>query len=131
MGLVCVVLTSIMVALNFKSIQLIKRLLLFLIKIIYFSFTFSFTRFILYDMSELIDDKYARTSQPDGGELASQIVSLLSLTIMSGLFGIKTFNVQFKFLSYSRWLVLILYVLSWAFTMTATVFVSTNNGIDP
>lgn len=82
-------------------------------------------------MSELIDDKYARTSQPDGGELASQIVSLLSLTIMSGLFGIKTFNVQFKFLSYSRWLVLILYVLSWAFTMTATMFVSTNNGIDP
>ncbi|KAI8878537.1 hypothetical protein K501DRAFT_325979 [Backusella circina FSU 941] len=79
-------------------------------------------------MSELINDKYMRTLQPDGGELASQIVSLLSLTIMSGLFGIKTFNVQFKFLSYSRWLVLVLYVLSWAFTMTATIFVSTNNG---
>ncbi|KAI8386977.1 hypothetical protein BD560DRAFT_383401 [Blakeslea trispora] len=72
--------------------------------------------------------RFVRTTQPDGGELASKIVSLFSITVMSVLFGIKTFNVQFRYLSYSRWLVLLLYVLSWAFTMCGTLFVFTNNG---
>jgi hypothetical protein len=78
--------------------------------------------------SSLIAGKYLRSTQPNGAELASEVVSLTSLTVMSLLFGIKTYNVQFRFLSYSRWLVLLLYALSWAFTFTSTIFVSTNNG---
>ncbi|KAI9312604.1 hypothetical protein BX666DRAFT_2030926 [Dichotomocladium elegans] len=66
--------------------------------------------------------------QPDSSELASKIVSLLSITVMSILFGIKTYNVQFKYLTYSRWLVLVLYIISWGFTCAATLFVTTNNG---
>ncbi|KAI7859390.1 hypothetical protein BDC45DRAFT_214254 [Circinella umbellata] len=66
--------------------------------------------------------------QPDGGELASKIVSLLSIGAMSVLFGIKTFNVQFKYLTYSRWLVLVLYIISWGFTCAGMLFVTTNNG---
>ncbi|KAI8047248.1 uncharacterized protein B0P05DRAFT_450957, partial [Gilbertella persicaria] len=65
---------------------------------------------------------------PDSGELVSKTLSLFSITIMSILFGVKTYNVQFKYLSCSRWLVLALYVLSWAFTMSGTLFVFTNNG---
>ncbi|KAI7882595.1 hypothetical protein K492DRAFT_176213 [Lichtheimia hyalospora FSU 10163] len=64
---------------------------------------------------------------PDWGELASKLVSLLSITIMTILFGIKTYNVQFQYLTYSRWLVLALYIMSWGFTCAATLFVSTNN----
>ncbi|KAI7893559.1 uncharacterized protein EV154DRAFT_501587 [Mucor mucedo] len=66
--------------------------------------------------------------QPDIWELASQVVSLIGITIMSYIFGVKTFNVQFKYLSYSRWLILFLYFFSWAFTISSTIFVSTNNG---
>lgn len=65
---------------------------------------------------------------PDWGEIASKLVSLLSITIMTILFGIKTYNVQFQYLTYSRWLVLALYIMSWGFTCAATLFVSTNNG---
>jgi uncharacterized membrane protein len=72
--------------------------------------------------------KFIQTPQPDPGELASQMISLLSISVMAILFGIKTYNVQFKYLSYSRWLILGLYVLSWGFTLSATVFASTNNG---
>jgi hypothetical protein len=71
---------------------------------------------------------FVKSLQPDAGELSSQVISLISITVMSVLFGIKTHNVQYKYLSYSRWLILALYVLSWAFTLAATVFVSTNNG---
>ncbi|KAI9496691.1 hypothetical protein BDB00DRAFT_785428 [Zychaea mexicana] len=76
-----------------------------------------------------MDNHYFEPStQPDGGELASKIVSLLSVGAMSMLFGIKTFNVQFKYLTYSRWLVLILYIISWGFTCAGMLFVTTNNG---
>lgn len=74
------------------------------------------------------DFVYIGVDQPDGGELASQLVSLLCITVMVILFGIKTYNVQFKYLTYSRWLVIQLYVLSWGFTVAAMLFVSTNNG---
>lgn len=66
--------------------------------------------------------------QPDGSEIASKLVSLLSITTMTSLFGIKTYNVQFKYLTYSRWLVLHLYIISWAFTAAGMLFVTTNNG---
>lgn len=71
---------------------------------------------------------FIQTPQPDASELAAKIVSLLSVTVLSGLFGMKTFSIQFKYLSYSRWLVLTLYILSWAFTAFSMVLVTTNNG---
>ncbi|CEP08590.1 hypothetical protein [Parasitella parasitica] len=70
---------------------------------------------------------FIQTPQPDGSELAAKVVSLLSITVLSVLFGIKTYNVQFKYLTYSRWLVLALYVLSWAFTTISMLLVTTNN----
>ncbi|KAL7310539.1 hypothetical protein PS15m_010027 [Mucor circinelloides] len=70
---------------------------------------------------------FIQTPQPDASELAAKIVSLLSVTVLSGLFGMKTFSIQFKYLSYSRWLVLTLYILSWAFTAFSMVLVTTNN----
>ncbi|KAI8095196.1 hypothetical protein BDF21DRAFT_328569 [Thamnidium elegans] len=71
---------------------------------------------------------FDRTIQPDGSEIASEFVSLICVTVLSLLIGIKTYNVQFKYLSCSRWLIIALYSLSWAFTISATIFVSTNNG---
>ncbi|KAI8368236.1 uncharacterized protein BYT42DRAFT_585856 [Radiomyces spectabilis] len=70
---------------------------------------------------------FIATAQPDGGELAAQLVCLFSVSILSTLFGVKTFNVQFTYLSYSRWLVLALYVCSWAFCVSSIVLISTNN----
>lgn len=66
--------------------------------------------------------------QPDDSEIISQGIALASCTIMCALFGIKTYNVQFKYLTYSRWLVVMLYINSWAFTYAAVVLSSTNNG---
>ncbi|KAI9472181.1 MAG: hypothetical protein EXX96DRAFT_583159 [Benjaminiella poitrasii] len=70
---------------------------------------------------------FVRTPQPDHSEIAAKIVSLLSFSIVSGLFGMKTYNVQYRYLTYSRWLVLLLYVFSWAFTVISMVLVTTNN----
>ncbi|RCH90589.1 hypothetical protein CU098_009096 [Rhizopus stolonifer] len=68
-----------------------------------------------------------RLLQPDSSELAAKIVSLLSFSLLSTLFGIKTYNVHFRYLTYSRWLVLALYVLSWTFTITSMLLMTTNN----
>lgn len=68
------------------------------------------------------------STQPDGGELAAKLVSLFSSTVMSVLYGVKTYNVQFKYLTYSRWLILLLYIFSWAFTVMGMLLVTTNNG---
>ncbi|KAI9318194.1 hypothetical protein BX666DRAFT_1935871 [Dichotomocladium elegans] len=73
-------------------------------------------------------DRMDPSPQPDGGELASKLVSIFSITVMTALFGIKTYNVQFKYLTYSRWLVLTLYIISWGFTCAGMLFVTTNNG---
>jgi hypothetical protein len=72
--------------------------------------------------------EFVYTPQPDSAEIAAKIISLLSITVLAILFGIKTHNVQFKYLSYSRWLVLTLYLLSWSFTAISMVLVTTNNG---
>ncbi|CAO3689227.1 unnamed protein product [Rhizopus stolonifer] len=68
-----------------------------------------------------------QSTQPDSGELAAKIISLLCVSSLSTLFGLKTFNVQFKYLSYSKWIVLALYLFSWAFTVMGMVLVTTNN----
>ncbi|KAI9016249.1 hypothetical protein CLU79DRAFT_764108 [Phycomyces nitens] len=71
---------------------------------------------------------FVKTPQPDSSEMVSQIISMFSISILSLLFGIKTYNVQYRYLSYSRWLVLALYIFSWSFTTSSMIFTSTNNG---
>jgi hypothetical protein len=73
-------------------------------------------------------NSYILTAQPDQGELVAKLVSLFSSTVLSVLFGLKTFNVQFKYLSYSKWIVLVLYIFSWSFTVMGMLLVTTNNG---
>ncbi|KAL7310986.1 hypothetical protein PS15m_008810 [Mucor circinelloides] len=68
-----------------------------------------------------------QSSQPDGPEIAAKLVSLFSVTLLSALFGVKTYNVHFKYLSYSKWLILALYVFSWSFTTISMLLVTTNN----
>ncbi|KAI9485368.1 MAG: hypothetical protein EXX96DRAFT_513918 [Benjaminiella poitrasii] len=70
---------------------------------------------------------FTQSSQPDGPELAAKLVSLFSITLLSALFGIKTYNVHFKYLTYSRWLILGLYLFSWSFTTISMILVTTNN----
>lgn len=68
-----------------------------------------------------------QSPQPDGAELAAKLVSLFSFSLLSLLFGVETYNVHFRYLTYSRWLVLILYIFSWAFTIISMLLVTTNN----
>lgn len=68
-----------------------------------------------------------QSPQPDGPELAAKLVSLFSFSLLSFLFGVKTFNVHFRYLTYSRWLILTLYICSWSFTVSSMLLVTTNN----
>jgi hypothetical protein len=69
----------------------------------------------------------ASISQPDPEELASQIVSLLSISVLSIIMGNKTSETRFGEMSVSRILIMFLYFWSWAFTIIATILVPTNN----
>ncbi|KAI9016545.1 hypothetical protein CLU79DRAFT_763206 [Phycomyces nitens] len=71
---------------------------------------------------------FVRTSEPDRYEIAAQSIVLVAISIISCLFGVKIFNIKFKYLTLSRWLVLILYIFSWAFTVSTTFLITTNNG---
>ena len=73
-------------------------------------------------------DALVKSLQPDTTELTAQMIALVSTTVMCVLFGIKTYNVDFRYLTYSRWLVIALYINSWAFTFAAILLASTNNG---
>jgi hypothetical protein len=68
-----------------------------------------------------------RVNSPDQEELASQIISLLSISVLSMIMGSKTGDTRFGELSVSRILIMGLYIWSWAFTIIATILVSTNN----
>jgi hypothetical protein len=68
-----------------------------------------------------------RINSPDSEELASQIISLLSISMLSMIMGSKTGDSRFGDLSVSRILIMALYIWSWAFTIIATILVSTNN----
>ncbi|KAI9299820.1 hypothetical protein BJ944DRAFT_244803 [Cunninghamella echinulata] len=68
------------------------------------------------------------SSQPDNIELSHQIVGLIGVTILGVLFGIKTYDIDFKFLSLSKLLVILLYVCSWAFLFSGLPVIATNNG---
>ncbi|KAJ2961904.1 hypothetical protein NQZ79_g2951 [Umbelopsis isabellina] len=69
----------------------------------------------------------ASISQPDPEELASQIVSLFSISVLSIIMGNKTSETRFGEMSVSRILIMCLYFWSWAFTIIATILVPTNN----
>ncbi|CAO3587628.1 unnamed protein product [Absidia cylindrospora] len=68
------------------------------------------------------------TSQPEWGEFSSLLISLVAITITCSLFGVKTFNVNYRQLTYARWLVVMLYICSWTFTASTAILASTNNG---
>lgn len=67
-------------------------------------------------------------SQPDSPEVISELVSLLCITVVSVLYGSKTFNMQYHELTYGLWLVVALYPTSWAFLANGLLLVSTNDG---
>lgn len=66
--------------------------------------------------------------QPDSSEVAAKIISLFSFSVLSVFIGSRTFNVQFRYLSYSKWLILALYINSWAYVVLSMLLVTTNNG---
>jgi hypothetical protein len=70
---------------------------------------------------------FQRISQPDVEELASQVLSLASISLLSMIMGSKTGDSRFGELSVSRILIMALYFWSWAFTIISTILVSTNN----
>ncbi|KAF7732781.1 hypothetical protein EC973_000055 [Apophysomyces ossiformis] len=67
------------------------------------------------------------TAGPDLLEIGSEFVSLTCITVLALALGAKTYGEKFKSLNYGRFLVICLYVLSWAFATTSVVVVSTNN----
>ncbi|KAI8377982.1 uncharacterized protein BYT42DRAFT_497206 [Radiomyces spectabilis] len=64
---------------------------------------------------------------PDLMEAASEFVSLACITVLACALGAKTFGERFRTLNYGRALVILLYTLSWAFSTTSVIVVSTNN----
>ncbi|KAG0243004.1 hypothetical protein B0O80DRAFT_445124 [Mortierella sp. GBAus27b] len=66
--------------------------------------------------------------KPDAPTIISLMVSLLSISLMSVLFGRKTAGTSIANINYARGLVISLYVVSWGFTTIAAVLTSTNVG---
>jgi hypothetical protein len=64
---------------------------------------------------------------PDTMEIGSEFISLTCITVLAIALGAKTYNEQMKTLNYGRFLVIMLYVLSWAFATTSIIIVSTND----
>ncbi|KAF9338442.1 hypothetical protein BKA57DRAFT_532466 [Linnemannia elongata] len=68
------------------------------------------------------------SERPDAPSVISLLVSLLSISLMSVLFGRKTSGTSMANINYARGLVISLYVVSWLFTTIAAVLTSTNTG---
>ncbi|KAI9497893.1 hypothetical protein BDB00DRAFT_755909 [Zychaea mexicana] len=64
---------------------------------------------------------------PDPLEIGSEIISLACITVLACALGVKTDGEKLKSLNYGRALVIMLYFLSWAFSVTSIMVVSTNN----
>ncbi|KAF8933899.1 hypothetical protein BGZ47_010598 [Haplosporangium gracile] len=73
------------------------------------------------------DGGVKHTYQPETVEILSLFISLLCITIMSLLFGRKTAGTRIGNINYARGLVIILYFLSWLFSVISAVLVQTNN----
>lgn len=66
---------------------------------------------------------------PDKLEIISEFISLVCISVLATALGSKTFGEKIKALNYGRFIVILLYTLSWAFAVTSAVVVSTNNSI--
>lgn len=66
---------------------------------------------------------------PDSLEIMSETLSLTCISILATAFGFKTNNHRLSRLTYGQFLVLLLYILSWAFCVTSMVVISTNDGM--
>ncbi|KAG1460308.1 hypothetical protein G6F46_001777 [Rhizopus delemar] len=64
---------------------------------------------------------------PDKLEIVSEFISLVCISVLATALGSKTFGEKVKALNYGRFVVILLYTLSWAFAVTSAVVVSTNN----
>ncbi|KAG0745676.1 hypothetical protein G6F57_005897 [Rhizopus arrhizus] len=64
---------------------------------------------------------------PDKLEIISEFISLVCISVLATALGSKTFGEKIKALNYGRFIVILLYTLSWAFAVTSAVVVSTNN----
>ncbi|KAK5815388.1 hypothetical protein F5H01DRAFT_256676, partial [Linnemannia elongata] len=63
------------------------------------------------------------TYQPEPVEILSLFISLLCITVMSLLFGRKTAGTRIGSINYPRGLVIMLYFLSWLFSVVAAMLV--------
>jgi hypothetical protein len=64
---------------------------------------------------------------PDVLEIISELISLVCITVLSVALGAKTYGERLKSLNYGRFIVILVYFTSWAFSTTSAVIVSTNN----
>lgn len=64
---------------------------------------------------------------PDILEIISELISLVCITVLATAIGSKTFGETIKSINYGRFMVINLFLLSWAFAFTSAVVVSTNN----
>ncbi|KAF9439205.1 hypothetical protein BGZ76_008571 [Entomortierella beljakovae] len=78
------------------------------------------------NMFDVLDDKYPIRT-PDDVEIGALFLSLACITIMSLLFGRKTSSTTIASLNYPRALVVALYVVSWLFSIMASMLAQTNN----
>ncbi|KAF9119172.1 hypothetical protein BGW39_000515 [Mortierella sp. 14UC] len=65
--------------------------------------------------------------RPETVEILSLLVSLTCISVMSLLFGRKTAGTRIGQINYPRGLVIMLYFLSWLFSLIAAMLVQTNN----
>jgi hypothetical protein len=68
---------------------------------------------------------------PDALEIMSEFISLVCITVLAAALGSKTLGEKLKTINYGRVMVILLYVVSWAFAVTSAVVVSTNDSMYP
>ncbi|GJJ69048.1 hypothetical protein EMPS_01394 [Entomortierella parvispora] len=66
--------------------------------------------------------------QPDSAETGSLFISLACISVMALLFGRKTAGTKLSSINYARGLVVALYMVSWVFSLIASMLVQTNDG---
>lgn len=64
---------------------------------------------------------------PDILEMISEFISLVCITVLATAIGSKTYGETLKTLNYGRFMVINIFLLSWAFAFTSAVIVSTND----
>ncbi|KAI7862124.1 hypothetical protein BDF14DRAFT_1859504 [Spinellus fusiger] len=64
---------------------------------------------------------------PDIFEIISEGISLSCITVLAVVMGSRTYGEQLQTINYGRMLVILLYFLSWSFTVSSVILVSTNN----